>query len=72
MWLIDRMWLSFMSADGGEVVYGIPGIYVKASVERRRLVVANVPAYWLAATVYAVLAGAVGNLVHKVQARLAK
>lgn len=72
VWLIDRMWLSFLSAGGGEVVYAIPGIYVEASVESRRLVVADVPPYWLAVTVYALLAAAAGNLVYKGQARLAK
>lgn len=69
LWLIDRVGLSFLTAGGGKVVYAIPGVSVEASVEGRRLVIVDVPPYWLAVIAYAMVTAAIGNLVHRIQGR---
>lgn len=69
VWLIDRALLSALTDSGDTVVYDVPGVYVEASVGVRRLSIADVPPYWLAVMIYAILAAAVGNLIHRMRER---
>ena len=67
VWVIDGVWLSFVTAGGGEIVYEIPGVHVEASAHGRHLFMVNVPPYWLAVLAYGVVAVVVGNLVRGTQ-----
>jgi hypothetical protein len=67
--LIDRALLSAVADSGHTVVYDIPGVYVEASAGVRRLSIGNVPPYWLAVMIYAVLTAVAGNLIHRVHER---
>ena len=65
IWLIDTFVSSALITSGKTVVYQVPGVYIEASAEARRMFISNDPPYWLAMIVLSVIAAAVGNLINR-------
>jgi hypothetical protein len=62
---INSVLLVLHTSGANPVIYRIPGVYAELTTRSRRLIVDNVPPYWLGVTLYGLLTAAVGHLIQR-------
>jgi hypothetical protein len=67
--LINLVLLAMHTNGADRVIYCIPGVYAELTARSRRLIVDNVPPYWLGVTLYGLFALVMGHLIHRTATR---